>query len=330
MALLPGWRRSRSALTDQQLVAAIQRGNQQAWAAFLERYTDLLYARARSYSRSARFLLGAADWEDEAAELYLFMACELQRSLAAFRGDCQPATWVRSVVDRRRAILAAYLRQKDPHRADVRLPRPLQGRLSAAEEEIFRHLVWGFAPEDIPLRLEVSRRQCEAVEARVAARSPQVHARILENRRRLQPHLTLDSDESAEGPEAHSGPGANPDSALEQQRLRRAVQEALRRALERMGTASRRVLILLYNRQASVDQIVALAARDESLGLGEIPNANRVYYLKDKGLKAILEEMYEQFERLEDIPAERRPGQRQLLHHVEEILREQGVPEPRS
>ena len=326
-------KRREEALSDKALVERIQQGDQAAWAVFLERYTDLIYQKARVYSHSAQFASGAADWEDEAAELYLFMAGELQKSLAAFRGDCQPSSWVHAIINRRKAILKAYLRQKDPHRADVRVPRALENRLSAIEEQIFRHLVWGLEPEDIPLKLDASRAQCQSVEALVAESSPQVYERILENRRKRHPHLSLDYEHDDED-EASAGlqvadDRADPVQILETQALQGAVREGLDRAINRMSAVEIRVHILLYNHGASVEQVVALGAQDESLGL-EQANANRVYYLKDRGLKIILEEIYKQLNILEEMPPGTKPQRRELFKYIEAFILEEGFPELRA
>ena len=320
--------------TDEALVERAREGDQEAWALFLERYTDLLYARARSYSRTAQLSGGAADREDEAGELYLFMAGQLQKSLKAYRGDCRPATWVHAVIGRRRAMLKAYLRHKDPRRADVRLPRALEGALADGDEAIFRYLIWGLEPEDIPLELDVSVTQCRDVEALVAERSPLVHGRMLENRRRRQPHLSLDleADPDDEGrvplQVANANPG--PDEALEQQGLHRAVSAGLDRALACMPTPERRVLILLYDQGATVAEIASLAQLDENLGLGEVTSANRVYYLRDKALEGILAEIRGALAEGEEMPAAARSKRRELLQCLEQYLVERGLPEPRA
>ena len=316
--------------SDETLVDRARQGDQEAWGLFLERYTDLIYARALAYSRTAPAFSGAADREDEAGELYLFMAGQLQKSLQSFRGDCRPATWVHAVIGRRRAVLKAYLRQKDPHRADVRLPRALQGALADGDEEVFRRLVWGLEPEDIAIELDVAPSRCREVEDLVSERSPRVHARILENRGRRTPHLSLDLDQ---GPEddgraplhlAHSDP--DPDQALEQRQRSHIVSAGLERALAGLSVPERRVLNLLYTQGATVAEIVSLAQRDDSLGLGEIEDPNQVYYLRDKAMKAILAGIGEEAEADgDDAGAARAPG-RGGLQALEQYLLEHGLP----
>ena len=326
--------RKRRPASDEALVERARQGDQQAWALFLERYTDLLYARAVAYSRTAPAAAGAADREDEVGELYLFMAGQLQTSLRAFRGDCRPATWVHAVIGRRRAILKAYLRHKDPHRADVRIPRALKGALGAGDEAVFRRLVWGLEPDDIGLELDVSRERCREVEALVAERSPRVHRRILENRRRRQPHLSLDQDAGAEDdghtPLQVAHPGPDPDESFEQRRRSRTVRAGLDRALVRLSGPERRVLILLYNQGATVAEVVSLGHRDEGLGLGHITAANQVYYLRDKAMRVILAEIRAAAGPGEETELPAYPSPRELLQILEQYLVEHGLPEART
>ena len=129
-------KRQAPVIPDEDLVARIQQGDQEAWALFLERYTGLIYTRAWEYSQTAKAWLGAEDQQDEAADLYLFMASAVQRSLKSFRGICKPGTWVFSVLNNRRQILKGYLLHKDPGRAEVRLPQVLARRRAAGDVRV--------------------------------------------------------------------------------------------------------------------------------------------------------------------------------------------------
>ena len=124
------------AATDEQLVERIKNGDQDAWALFLERYTDVLYNKARKYSHSTWAQLDETAREDEIAELYLFMAQRLQRSLLSFKGDCTPSTWVHAVCGHQAAVIKGYLRQQDSRRSDTRLPRFMADR-PALDQETF-------------------------------------------------------------------------------------------------------------------------------------------------------------------------------------------------
>lgn len=309
-------------MLDEELVKRIQRGDQEAWALFLERSSDLIYARAWEYSQTAH--TQAADPEDEVGELYLFMAEAIKRSLKSFEGRCKPRTWVLSVIADRRHILKAYLLHKDPARAEVRLPKVLAG-CSGTQKEIFRRLVWGLEPARIAQELAVPESQCAEVEALLAEHSPRVYERIQANRQTRKPRVSLD-----EGQIAHASPG--PEEQLEKQELEHAVQQALSAAFHALPFLERRVLILLYDQDFSPAEIAALAAADANLGLGELTQASQVYYLKDKALARLLEELAEGLEALENCspaPAPA-PGRRALLRLLEELLRQQGLPQPKD
>ena len=137
-----------SEATDEELVRRVQQGDRQAWCAFLARHTNLIYRKAREYSRTGSTRISPQDREDETGDLYLFMAETLRRSLQSFRLSCRTSTWLNSVLGNRRQIIKAYLMQKDPSRADVRLPKVMASR-SDVDKEIFRRLVWGLDPADI-------------------------------------------------------------------------------------------------------------------------------------------------------------------------------------
>ena len=307
-------------MLDEGLVKRIQRGDQEAWALFLERCSDLIYGRAWEYSQTAH--TWATDPEDEVAELYLFMAETVKRSLKSFGGRCKPRTWVLSVISDRRHILKAYLLHKDPVRAEVRLPKVLAG-CPLIKKEIFRRLVWGLEPARIAQDLAVPESQCAEVEALLAEHSPRVYERIQANRQTRRPRVSLEEVQIA-----HSSP--DPAEQLEKQELERAVQQALSAAFQSLPALERRVLILLYDQDCSPVEIAALAAADANLGLGEITQANQVYYLKDKALTKLVEELTGSLEKLEDRSPAPAPGRRALLRLLEELLWQQGLPQPRS
>lgn len=314
-----------AAATDEELVARIQRGDQQAWSDFLERYTDLLYGKAREYSHATQTWLRAEIREDEVAELYLFMAEILRRSFKSFRGTCKPKTWVFSVISNRPQVIKAYLLRKNPGRADVRIPRVLQSR-EPADQEIYKRLVWGLEPAHIAQELDVPEDRCFEVESLLAAHSPRVHARIQANRQAQKPSLRLDivQDDGLRLQLPHPGP--DPAAEVEQQNLREDVQEALTAAVEELTETERRVLILLYNSGFSASQVVDLGGADAALGLDEVKNVNRVYYLKDRALDKLIDRLAAQFREMTDATSQPMGERRQRLKQLEAFLQEQGVP----
>jgi len=301
---------------DEELVARIQQGDQEAWTFFLERYTDLIYARAWEYSQAARTWLGTEDLKDEVADLYLFMASAVQRSLKSFQGKCKPGTWVFSVLNNRRQILKGYLLHKDPARAEVRLPRVLESRPDI-DKEIFKRLVWGLDPTRIAQDLNVPEQQCFEIETLLAAHSPRVYARIQANRQAHRPRLSLDQLQIAH-------PDLDPAEELEGQELEDTVYQILSTALQGLSTPERRVLILLYDHDYTPAEIAALAAANPDLGLAGITEATQIYYLRDKALGRLVEPLVAHLEKLEGRPAVQ--GQREPLRQLEALLRERGIP----
>lgn len=312
--------------TDEQLVERIQQGDTAAWSAFLGRYTELLYSKAWEYSQLGGRQPGDEDRGEEAAELYLFMAESLRRSLRAFQRTCKPRTWVLSVIGNRQHVLKAYLLHKHPGRTDVRLPKALESR-PQIDREIFKRLIWGLAPTHIAQDLQVPEDHCHEVEALLAERSPRVHARILANRQALAPEVRIDEGTEEDGPLVQlAHPGPNPEEEAERQALRGIIQAAIAAAVQELSIPERRVLILLYNQGATPAQIAELSILDQELGLGEIANANRCYYLKDCALDKIAAHLVKGLETLSGHPPSPVAQRRQILKALEEFLGEQGVP----
>lgn len=310
--------------TDEKLVERIQQGDAEAWGAFLGRYTELLYGKAWEYSRLAGSRPGSEEVAEEVADLYLFMAESLLRSLRAFQRTCKPRTWVLSVIGNRKHVLKAYLLHKNPGRADVRLPKALEAR-PQIDQEIFKRLIWGLEPAHIAQDLGVPEGHCLEIEALLAERSPRVHARMLANRQARMPELRLDEGTGEEEPAVQlAHPGPNPEEEAERQALRGIIQDAIAAAVQELSDPERRVLILLYNQGVTPAQIAELATLDQ--GLGEIANANRCYYLKDRALDKIAAHLASGLETLSGHPPPLVAQRRQVLKALEEFLGEQGVP----
>ena len=313
-------------VADEELVGRIQQGDQQAWALFLERYSDLVYGRAREYSRTAPVWSGAQEQEDEVADLYLFMAESVRRSLTSFQGICKPGTWVLSIISNRKQILKAYLLQKDPGRADVRLPRVLKSS-SEIDQEIFRRLVWGLDPGGIAWDLNLPEHQCMAVEELLRQRSPRVYERIQANRQAQMPRVSLDggTEEEGNGPPLQVADSElSPEEQVEQQDLHRVVQEGLRVAIQSLSAIERRVLIMLFNQGLTAAEIVELATEEKSLG--KVENVNQCYYLKDRALNQIAAQILPRVKAFAGRAPAPEARRRDLLKQIEELLREQGIP----
>ena len=316
--------------TDEELVRRIQRGDEAAWAAFLERYTDLIYSKASQYGRLSSVRTGAGDWCDERDELYLFMAQALRRSLQSFQMSCRPRTWVFAVVGNRRQVVKAYLMQKAPARADVRLPKAMASR-PALDKQIFRRLVWGIEPLHIAWDLNTDEQRCAEVEDLLRRHSPRVYERVQSNRIALKPTLNMDDQDAADSGDQRGGlaaAGRNPEQLFESKATRQVVQQALTGALTALTVTERRVLILLYSHDMSAADIVALAASDEALLAAKIGDINRCYYIKDRALGKIADSMSRELARAlgEEVP-DAEP--RQVYRRIEALLRECGIPAPR-
>ncbi len=312
--------------SDEDLLRQCQQGDLDAWAVLLERHTDRIYAKAREYGRLARTWLPADDWEDDEADLYLFMAETLYRSLRSYQGRCTPATWISAVIGNRQHIIKAYLLHKRPQTAELRLPKALQNG-PASDREIFKRLVWGLEPSLIALDLGLPEGHCFAVEDRLKKHSPRVYERILTNRQARKPTLRIDlqeSDEMGHGLQIIAA-DSDPSQRLEAHMQEDMLHDALASSLHGLSSAQRRVLILLYNQSLTVAAIVARAADDPFIGLGEAVDLNRVYYLKDKALDAIAAHVLKQFGTAQLAPARRR----ELLKRLEEVLHQQGLPPDR-
>ena len=336
--------RKHDAVSDEELVAAIQQGDGNAWAQFLERYTDLIYTKAWDYSQTEKTARDPEAREDETSELYLFLCEYLRRSLKSFRGHCQPRTWVVAIIKNRGRVLKTYLMHKDPQRADARLPvilnepsREMLDGLSEREHKIFselsremraqvfKQLVWGMTPAYIAQGLNISEGLCLDLEDLLRRHSPRTFERIWQNRLAQASEMRIDAlEEDEDRPTLELiDPGPAPDEAMEMREYRRAIQSALHEGLASLSTTERRVLILLYNKNIKPGQIVRLAAEPD-LHLEGIENEQQVYYLRRKAMEKLLDHLLESGE----IPVagpQSAADKKELTKLLEELLQEQGV-----
>ena len=307
--------------SDEELITGIQADDQEAWAAFLNRYTDLIYHKAREYSKTSWQYQQREDEADEVVNLYLFIAAYLKQSMKSFQGKCKPKTWVLSIVGNRPRILKAYLLQKDPHRTDVRLPRVMATR-SKTDQEIFKRLVWGFDIVYIAQDLNISEEQCRNVEDLLKENSPRVYDRIRANKVAKAPQISIhtsedDGDSGLDLPDTKP----NPEHTLLATEAQKRIQAALLQGIETLDQEERRMLILLFNEGLKPAEIVQLTKSDQYLGLPQTANLNRIYYLKDKALGKICEGLTNQF-----TPETVGKNARNMIAAVETYLTECGFP----
>ncbi len=315
--------------SDEQLIVQIQQNDPDAWAIFLNRYTDVIYRKACDYSQTNRMGSTLEDREDEAADLYLFMSAYLKQSLKSFQGKCKPSTWVLGIISNRPRILKAYLLHKDPDRADVRLPKILASR-SHTDQEIFKRLVWGFDPAYIAQDLHVTEDQCWEIETLLAEQSPRVYSRICANRTARAPHIQMDTDGDEDD---HTPRGTvidlkpNPEQALIFRESQSFVQKALSDIMVTFSLEERRILILLYNENLKPAEIVRLSTSDPNLGLAEVDNVNRIYYVKDRALNKICDHILSRIDQQGTVSLPE-TKKRDLLSSIEMYLSECGLPVP--
>jgi len=314
--------------SDEDLITEIQQENPDAWAIFLDRYTHVIYRKACEYSQTSR-QIGTEDFEDEVADLYLFMAGYLKNSLKSFQGKCHPKTWVQSIVGNRIRIIKAYLLHKAPERADVRLPRVLSSR-SQKDQDIFKRLVWGFDLAYIAQDLQVPETQCQEVEDLLAEKSPRVYDRIRANRASRSPHLSIQPpiDDEDTGLDIPS-PDRDPEQTLEAHESSHHIQKAIFEGIETLSTPERRVLILLYNQDMKPAEIITLAASDPHLGFPKETTQNRIYYLKDRALDKIGDHIIHQLTQETGRPPPDK-SKRALLESIETYFLECGFPTDRT
>ncbi|NKB68929.1 MAG: hypothetical protein GKR89_17825 [Candidatus Latescibacteria bacterium] len=312
-----------SAISDEELVEGVQRGDAAAWGAFLERHTDAIYGCAWAYSKSGGARPDNQAQEDEAAELYLFLAETVRHSFKSYRGRCKPRTWVLSVIGNRTHILKAYLLRKDPQRTDMRLPKVMADR-PAIEREIYKRLVWGLDPAGIALELDVDRGRCAEVEDLLVQHSPRVYQRVLANRRARLPQVRLDVEEEGRAVQLAAFQ-SDPAKALEERLNQGLIQDALAAGVEILDAQERRVLVLLYNRGWTAAQIALRALEDPYLGLEGVKDANRVYYLKDRALRQLGLVLLARLAEGGREVGEQEVG-RALARSLERLLQERGLP----
>lgn len=308
--------------SDEELARRFREGDVGAWPPLLARYSDLLRRCARMLARESCAPV-RQEREDETGDLYLYLAEMVQRSLLSFEGRCRLRTWIQVVIGHRAHVLKGYLMRKDRSRAEVRVPAVLKDR-PAVDREIFRRLVWGLDPRRIALELGVRESACWEVEELLAAHSPRVHERVRANRLARAAPLRL-ATESRDDPDAVevADPGHDPHQQLEAASLERVVDESLDAVLADLPAPQRRLLFLVYNEGMRVAQIAVLAAAGDP-GLEGLGDLNHCYYLKDRALQAVGDRLAARLREAghDPVPAARR----RVLHCVEDVLRERGVP----
>lgn len=309
-----------SDVSDEILVQRITQGDDDAWALFQQRYADLIFNKAKQYAESAREWGSEEDGEDEINDLYLFMAKQVRHSLSKFKGKSQVRTWVVAVLKNRSHVLKAYLLEKDPSRADVRLPKVLQ-QSPEDDKAIYRRLVWGLAPALVALELDLPEARAFAVLDLLKEKSPRVYQRIQANMsaRLLPKRLDIDPDEDDDTPRLEV---ISNDVDLADRELLTLLQEALSESIQQLATADRRILILFYQRQLSAAEILELAQSEAILELDDVKDINRLYYLRNRALQQVESELLSKFAGMEGaIPQD----EKALRQHIEELLYWQGV-----
>lgn len=309
-------------VSDEQLVEQVRNGDEEAWAVLLSRHTELLQRQARQLAQAAGGL-SVDERLDEASEIYLFLAQRVRHSLGRFQGRCQLRTWIVAIIGNRAHVLKAWIRAKDPLRAEVRIPAILRDR-TATEHEVFRRLVWGLDPHRIAIELEITEEQCRDVEDLIRHNSPRVAGRIRANRLSRAAPLRLDwtPDESGEGMQLADG-AATPSQLFEQEEGIQVIDEQLRWALGELSVPERRLLCLLYDRDLAVSEVVRMASSHPA-GMAGLEDANHCYYLKDRALQQISDAILNRLRTMGHEPQPR--DRRRLLRCVEDLLRSRGVP----
>lgn len=281
-------RRQRSS-TDEDLVSRIKLGDAEAWAELLGRYSDLIYSKAVQYSEAIGYRWPSREErEDEISSLYLFMAERLKRSFDYFEGrnDCKVRTWIYSIIGNKKQMIKAYLMEKYPRRADVRLPRCMEGR-SELEVEVFRRLVWGHSYEqiawDLGLEVHEAREICEKLLSLLKSESPRVYERIMLNRTAVVPLTSLDrkAEEDDGIPFEPVDTSPLPDSFPD----RMKVLEAIGEGLNGLEEDQLRLLMLRYDEGMKAKDIAEYAGQ---LGLEGITERGQVYHLIEKALRNVL------------------------------------------
>ncbi len=309
------------ASTDEELVQRAQDGDGPAWEELLRRHTDLLRRHAQHLARASSGL-SDEDRVDEASEIYLFLAERVRKSLGSFAGRCQLRTWIVAIIGNRAHVLKAWLRIKDPSRAEVRIPAVLRDH-PAADHEIFRRLVWGLDPRRTAVELDVPESHCHDIEAMIERHSPRVAARIRANRMARSAPVRLASGDDDEGHVVHlADPGRDPHQSLVQADLETVVEQEISTVLQNLGGAARRLLYLLYDQELTVSQVTRLATTDAA-GMAGLEDANHCYYLKDRALQDMIDRILRRLVATGHTPAP--AGRRWLLRCVEDVLRSRGV-----
>jgi RNA polymerase sigma factor (sigma-70 family) len=321
----PSKTRVLSHATDEDLIAQIQQDAPDAWAALLNRYTHFIYYKAYEYSQTGHRQKTPEDLEDEVVDLYLFMTGCLKNSLKSFQGKCKPKTWITSIIGNRTRIIKAYLLQKKPQRADVRLPGILVDR-PPQDHEIFKRLIWGFDTAYIAQDLNISEDSCREIETLLAHNSPRVYERIRANRASRSPHLSIGADEDEENGSVLdiADSDLTPEESLENQEAQHIIQKAVLDCTQTLSPPERRILILLYNESLKPADIVDIVSSIPNCGLPSTLNLNRVYYLKDRALNTICDIIGRQFGQ------STQDNKHNVIESLEAYLSECGFPTDRA
>jgi len=220
----------------------------------------------------------------------------------------------------------------------VRLPKVIEAR-SADDQEIFKRLVWGMDPGYIAQDLNLPEDQCWEIETLLKNHAKRVYERVMANRTARQPKLSIDAlldDDQGEDRPLLTPIDAAPDpeqmlvlkeEGQDEQTRSMVFDGILDEAAKVLSTVECLILIFLYNEEYTAAQIVQAAASNEKLGLAEVVDVNRVYYIKDRALGKVLELVVARLNRLSEtgrVPPKGR--QRALLKPLEEFIKEQGFP----
>ena len=117
------------------------------------------------------------------------------------------------------------------------------------------------------------------------------------------------------------------EAGLDEKMSAAAFDGLLEEAAAALSVVEAVILVFLYNEEYTAAQIVQLAGSNPKLGLAEVKDVNRVYYLKDRALGKIVELLIARLNRLDDAGRAPPKGrQRALLKPLEAFIKEQGFP----
>jgi hypothetical protein len=246
--------------SDQEFVNRILRGEQQAWAEFVDRFTDWVFYKANRWTRRETFASReethkrryiksekAREYSEAAVDAYIWIFQQLRNKLRAYSGKAALSTYVWAVLNAK-YLLVDFLRWRYDNPSY--LPKAIQV-CAEIEQKVFAGLRARKPLEQIAAQLALPVEQVEKIQETL------IEKLIAAG----QEDLLLRPVEIELSDELKKILAPRPEVSGEERLLLEKVAARFAKSLERLSPEDIRLLQMFYNEELTANEILAAYQR---------------------------------------------------------------------